>query len=187
VSSNGTVRYYRCSARAGDRSCDAHFVRAEVAEGEFGKWIGSLVLPPDWREAIAATREVSIVGDNKQERLKVAHDRLRKLYTWGDMDEDEYQTESTRIKAEMATVVQPSESSMEAVATALGDLAKSWGTATPERQSVVARLMLKEMTVRDGLDPEFVARAEIRPLLEVCSAPVAGGVYLYSGRLRYIA
>jgi DNA invertase Pin-like site-specific DNA recombinase len=187
VSSNGTVRYYRCSARAGDRSCDAHFVRAEVAEGEFGKWIGSLVLPADWREAIAATRDV-VPADNKQDRLNVALARIRKLYTWGDMEEDEYQTEAARIHAEMATVVQPSESTMEAVAVALGDLAKSWGTATPERQSVVARLMLREMTVRDGLDPLFVARAEIRPLLEVCSVPrVAEGVYVYSDRLRYSA
>jgi DNA invertase Pin-like site-specific DNA recombinase len=188
MSSNGTVRYYRCSARAGDRSCDAHFIRAEVAEGEFGKWIGSLVLPPDWREAIAATREVSAQGDNKQDRLNDHLIRLRKLYAWGEMEEDEFRAEAERVHAEMATVVQPSESTMEAVVVALGDLAKSWGTATPERQSAVARLMLKEMTVRDGLDPLFVARAEIRPLLEVCSSPrVAEGVYVYSDRLRYSA
>jgi DNA invertase Pin-like site-specific DNA recombinase len=189
ASQNAKVRYYRCRARTGDRSCTAPYARAEHAELAFAKWIGSLHLPADWREAIAGTREVSNVGDNKAERLTATLARIKKLYAWGDMEEDEYRAESARVKAEMAAVVQPSESSMEAVAAALGNLAESWATARPERQSAVARLMLSEIVVRDGQATlPFVARAEIKPLLELCSAPrVATDGYVYSDRLRYSA
>lgn len=189
MSSNGTVRYYRCQARVGDGSCVARYARADAAEKTFTDWLGSLALPADWRQAIAATREEPSPADDKAGRLNERLARIRKLYAWGEIHEDDFREEAARIHAELAEVAVPSESSMEAVATALGDLAKSWASAPAERQATVVRLMLKEIEVCDGaVKLPFVARAEIRPLLEVCSAPaVATGVYLYADALRYSA
>jgi hypothetical protein len=93
------------------------------------------------------------------------------------MPEDEYRAESQLAHAELAAVAEPSPSSMEEVAAALGDLARTWANASPERQQAVARLMLKEIVVRNGQVAVFMARAEIRPLLELC---VDASVELYA-------
>jgi len=168
--SNGHSRYYRCRSRAADRSCAAPFVRADVAEGAFADWIGALTLPPDWREAIAETRVPVAEGDAKRERLNERLARLRNLYAWGEMHEDEYRAETQRVHSELAEVAEPSPSSMEEVAAALADLARTWANASPDRQAAVARLMLKEIVTRNGQVAVFMARAEIRPLLDLCVA-----------------
>ena len=168
--SNGYSRYYRCRARASDRSCIAPFVRADAAEGAFTSWIGSLTLPPDWREAIAETRAPAAEGDAKRERLNERLARLRNLYAWGEMPEDEYRAEAQRVHSELAEVAEPSPTSMEAVAAALVNLARTWASASPDRQAAVARLMLKEIVTSNGQVAVFMARPEIRPLLDICVA-----------------
>jgi hypothetical protein len=168
--SNGYSRYYRCRTRAADRGCAAPFVRADTAEATFSEWIGSLTLPPDWREAIAGTREPAAETEDKRGRLTEHLARLRKLYAWGEIPEDEYRAEAQRTHAELAEVVEPSPSTMEEVAAALADLGRTWAGASPERQASVARLMLREIVTGDGGIVAFVARAEIRPLLDVCVA-----------------
>ena len=186
--SNGFSRYYRCRAHADDGSCAAPFVRADAAEGAFAAWIGSLSLPADWRNAIAETREPAAQADGKRERLTERLARLRNLYTWGEVPENEYRSEAQRIHTELAEVAEPSPSSMEAVAAALGDLGRSWTNARPERQMAVARLMLKEIVVRNGQVAVFVARAEIRPLIELCSGPrVAVSPYFSADNAGYTA
>lgn len=185
--SNGHARYYRCRARAEDRSCTAPFVRADSAEGAFGEWIGSLALPSGWREAIAATREPSIPAEDRRGKLEERLARLRKLYTWGELPEDEYRTETLRIHAEMGEIAVPSPSTMEEVAAALVDLARTWASASPERQQAVARLMLREIVVSKGQVAVFMARAEIKPLLELCASRVPASVDLSADILRYTA
>ncbi len=177
--SNGFSRYYRCRTRAADRSCAAPFVRADGAEGAFVDWIGSLTLPPDWRDAIAETRQPAAEADTKRERLDERLARLRNLYTWGEMHEDEYRAEAARVHSELAEIAEPSPSSMEEVAGALTDLARTWENASPDRQAAVARLMLKEIVTRNGEVAVFMARAEIKPLLDLC---VATSPCLYADR-----
>jgi hypothetical protein len=59
---------------------------------------------------------------------------------------------------------------MEEVAAALVDLARTWANASPERQQAVARLMLREIVTSNGQVTVFMARAEIKPLLDLCVA-----------------
>jgi site-specific DNA recombinase len=165
--SNGYRRYYRCPTKGECGPCSAHHIRADVAEGAFAEWIGSLTLPPDWREAIARTRNRSVSTDRRP-RLEGQLARLQSLYVYGDMDDATYRAESAKVKAELAEVVAPVESSMEDVAARLADLGAGWSKATPASQSVVARLMLREIVVTDGAVCAFVGRAEIKPLLEMC-------------------
>lgn len=164
---NGYSRYYRCRARASDRSCVAPYIRADAAEGAFASWIGALTLPSDWREAIAETRE-PVEADDRRERLTMRLTRLRNLYAWGELPEDEYRAETQRIHTELAEVAEPSPSTMEEVAAALVDLGRTWANASPERQSAVARLMLRGIVTRNGQVAVFMARAEVRPLLQMC-------------------
>jgi hypothetical protein len=102
------------------------------------------------------------------ERLK----RLRDLYSWGDIAEDEYRRQTSEIRAAI-TVVRPGLAGLEAVAEALRDLGPAWRAADPDVQAAVPPLMLKSASVSKGRVSEWVVRAELRPLLELC-VPGAG-------------
>jgi hypothetical protein len=56
------------------------------------------------------------------------------------------------------------------VAEALRDLGPVWRSARAEVQAAVPPLMLKSATVADARISEWVVRAELRPLLELCVA-----------------
>lgn len=186
--SNGYSRYYRCSARAGDRSCTAPFIRADEAEGAFAEWIGSLRLPADWRTAIVATHEPDRGGEEKRRRLNERLARLRNLYSWGELAEAEYRAESAKAKAELAEVVEPSLAGMGELADRLLDLGASWSSAPADAQAAVARLMLREIIVQSAKVIAFVARPEVRPLLELCLRErVAGDGRLYADIIRSTA
>lgn len=179
---NGYTRYYRCSERAKTRLCLAPLIRAEDAEAVFADWIGSLRLPPDWREAIAKTSTPDAPADDRRERLTGRLERLKKLYSWGDIDEAAYRDEVAKVRSDLSEVVVPSAASMADIAERLADLGNGWSRATPETQSAVARLMLREMVVRDAKVVALVARAEIRPLLDLC---VPADACHYAGSDQY--
>ncbi|NJD28481.1 MAG: hypothetical protein FIA92_09305 [Chloroflexi bacterium] len=107
-------------------------------------------------------------GEAKRSRLEERLARLRNLYTWGEIAEDEYRTESARVRAEIAEVVEPSMAGMDELAERLRDLGSRWASAAPDAQAAVARLMLREIVVKDAFVVAFVARPEVRPLLELC-------------------
>ena len=166
---NRVTRYYRCAGRARFHVCDARAIRADVAEEQFASWIGSYRLPDDWRTAVAHTSFDRMKVDererqtNGQERVK----RLQKMYAWGDIDEAEYRRETTAIRSTI-TIVRPGLAGLEAVAEVLRDLGPAWRSASPEAQAAVPPLMLKEATVTNGRVGEWVVRAELRPLLDLC-------------------
>ncbi len=167
--SNGDRRYYRCVGRTLYGVCDAPLIRAENAEGAFANWISGYRLPDDWRKAIAETRLDRVKVDerdrqaNAEERLK----RLRDLYSWGDLPEAEYRRQVTEIRGAM-TIVRPGLAGLEVVASTLKNLGRTWRTAKPEAQALVPPLILKSAEVADGKVREWVVRAEIRTLLDLC-------------------
>jgi DNA invertase Pin-like site-specific DNA recombinase len=186
--SNGYSRYYRCASKARDRSCSQPFIRADVAEGSFADWLGSMTLPADWREAIAATHEPDTIDVTTRARLTERLARLRNLYGWGELPEDEYRAEVATARGELAEVAEPNVTGMDDLADRLRDLGHGWSTAAADQQTAVARLMLREIVVKTGAVVAFVARAEVRPLLELCLPErVAGEHRHYADKRRHTA
>lgn len=179
------VRYYRCAGRYRFHVCDAPAIRADIAEEAFAGWIGGYQLPDDWRSAVARTSLDRLKVDERdhrkgaEERLK----RLRDLYSWGDIGEEEYRRQTSDIRASMV-VVRPGLAGLESVAEVLRDLGPAWRSASPEAQAAIPPLMLKSASVADGEVSEWVVRAELRPLLELC---VPTGANAWSCQLRYSA
>ncbi len=169
VANSAGTRYYRCSGRTLHGACDAPAIRAEAAEGDFALWIGGFRLPADWRKAIARTRLDRVIGDDRSRQANVDDrlKRLRDLYAWGDLPEEEYRRQTVELRSSV-TVVRPGIAGLEAVAEALRDLGPAWRSAKPEAQAAVPALLLKSAEVVDSQISEWVVKAEIRPLLEMC-------------------
>jgi DNA invertase Pin-like site-specific DNA recombinase len=165
----GETRYYRCHGRAMGTVCEAPSIRADIAERAFADFLSRYRLPVDWREEIARTRVTTIRTDeaDRQRRLTERLTRLRNLYSWGHIQEAEYRTAEREIRSELALVQMPTGASFEDVAIALERLGPAWASAEPGVQGAVPALMLHAGEVANG-KVEWVVRAELRPLLDLC-------------------
>ncbi len=160
-------RYYRCSKRADDGTCDARSIRADDAEATFARWLAAIRLPADWREAIARTRELEpdTSGRGKlEERLR----RLRDLYSWGDIAAAAYRAESTDVREQIALLSRPAPATIETVAKGLTRIGPHWLTAPPEQQARVVTSLLRAAVVEDGELVALVVHGELKPLVDLC-------------------
>ncbi len=176
-------RYYRCSKRAADGSCDAPSIRADAAEGTFARFLDVMRLPDDWREAWAQTHEPPVDTSGRQ-KLEARLSKLRDLYSWGDIDADEYRGEKAAVAQQIALLARPAPASMEAVAKGLTRIGRHWLTAPTDQQARLASAMLTEAVVDDRHLVALVFRAELRPLVELC---VPEALRLYADKRIYTA
>jgi hypothetical protein len=162
-------RYYRCSARASNRSlCDGSWVRADTVEDGFGEWLEGFVLPVDWREAIARQKEPA-PSEDKQGRLRAYLDRIKRLYEAGDKPWDEYVRERDETREKLAEHVPPDMVSLEALANVLGQIGPLW---REDREPSLPPLIVQRLVVKENRLAEIEVRASLRPLLEIaCVAP----------------
>jgi hypothetical protein len=151
--------------------CDAPSIRADKAEAAFAGWLASYRLPGDWRAEIAklTAREARSGERDRRAVLSDRLKRLKKLYGWGDLTDDEYRTQAAEIKAEMGLVTMPQMSTMAAVAEALVDLSAAWSAVPPTMQAALPALMLKAAEVDNGQVVTWVVDAGLRPLLDLCT------------------
>ncbi len=166
---NGSVRYYRCGGRMMGTGCTAPHIRSEVAEGSFADWLDRLALPADWREAIARSRLTPARSEEetRRKRLEATLERMRNLYVWGELAEDRYRSETAQVKAELSLVTLPNVGSMESVASLLEEVGQVWRSVPVAVQSLLPRALLAYGEVKGGA-VAWMARAELRPLLDLC-------------------
>lgn len=165
---NGAQRYYRCPGRAEMGVCSALSVRAEIVEREFADWLNTFRLPKDWRTRIARLPDRDADADAKRRRaLEERLARVRQLFAWGDMSEEDYRREALTIRGEMGLVVRPNIGNVATVAAALESLGRKWLGVTGPARAVLPGLMLHELVVRDRRVSEWVVRAELRPLFDL--------------------
>lgn len=183
--SSRNVRYYRCVGRTWYGICTASAVRAEVVEAAFAAWLGSYRLPDDWREAIArsSVREARTNERDRQATLEQRLARIKKQHEYGLIEDDDLRSKVADIKGQMAVMAKPSIPALESVAAALADLGSAWAyTEDAEAKAALPPLMLKAAEMRPG-GVDWIVRAELRPLLELCGVPSAPSLTV--GELEY--
>jgi len=174
---NGLTRYYRCVGRALGTGCEAPFLRAADAEDSFALWLDHLTLPDDWRVRIARSQLDGPRTDEaaRRERTEARIARLRNLYLWGDLSEDDYRAQSAEARADLAVTAMPNVESMETVAGLLADVGRTWREAPAAAQGLLPRALVAVGEVK-GKTVEWSARAELRPLLDLC-VPDGGSLH----------
>jgi hypothetical protein len=167
--SNGETRYYRCTGRTQGTGCTAPHVRSEPLEESFALWLDRLELPDDWRERLAHSQVDGPKADEAARRVKAETRlaRLRDLFLWGDLTEDDYRAQSASLRSELAVIAMPNVASMEAIAALLEDVGGAWRMAPVGAKSLLPRALIAHGEVRDG-GVEWHARAELRQLLDMC-------------------
>ena len=166
--SSARHRYYRCGGHLAG-VCEATTVRADAVESKFADWLDSIRLPAGWREELAHLEVRAIVADegDRQRKIEEQIGRLRRLYAWGDMEEGDYRTQVAQLKSEAGVMVKPDISNVERIAEALEEVGRSWRRLPLDRRRELPGRLIRSIAVVDGEFTEFLARPELKPLLEL--------------------
>lgn len=180
-------RYYRCSARASNRSlCEGSWVRADTLEDGFADWLDGFVLPEDWRQVIAS-QDRPKPAEDKQAKLRSYLERIKRLYLAGEMEWEEYDAERTKTKEKLAEHLPPDMVSLEALADVLAHIGPLWRA---DREPSLPPLIADRLVVKENRLAEIEVRASLRPLLEIACRQTptrltAHGRY-YTPTIRYV-
>lgn len=82
---------------------------ADEIEKQLGGFFSAMTLCDDWKAEIV--RRLDTVdpeqSENHRVRLELQMKRVKKLFMWGDITEDEYRLELTRLPARLAEMKPP--------------------------------------------------------------------------------
>jgi site-specific DNA recombinase len=165
---SGKYRYYRCGGRLAG-VCEARHARADLAEEAFADWLEEIRLPPDWRKTVARMEVRSVVAGEKDRVAKIEEQltRLRNLYAWGDISEADYRDQTSTLKAEQGVMVKPNIANVEQIADALANVGSAWASMPEERRRDLPGRLLRSIIIERGEVSTFVARPELKPLLDL--------------------
>ncbi len=168
-----TPRAY-CYSRTQGLNCDQRSVPASLYEEQVSQWLGELVLPDDAVEkALAQYAEDSKkVGkpENERKRLELRLERLKELYSWGDIDRSVYQRERDQIQQQLRTLAPERQRrhSVKKLVDFIKRISTVWSVATPvERNQLLGRIVEK-IVVKDGQVIDIVPRPDLSFMMRAC-------------------
>ncbi len=151
VTTSDNIHYYSDTSRTHQVACSTSgslTVRSQRVIEQFGEVLGSILLPPSWRQAIAelcqeAAEEKENVERVRQRRTELENEQQRVVtdFIKGVISEEELDATMEAIRAELATFPIPEMCSGEertqaalSVGETLGTLAEYWREATAEER-----------------------------------------------------
>ncbi len=167
-------RYYRehkesrslgiCPAMGGSIPCD-------VADGQVGEIITSLVLPNDWLDQALARLSLKDEVERVKERRQHVEERLRRLgqiYLDEVIPEGDYRYQKRTLELELGSLVMPEVDAMKEAAKLLQDLPRLWEGATVDERRRLLMAMLDAVYVdtKHNLVVGVKPKASFRPLLD---------------------
>ena len=136
----GRARIY-CRDRVKKGDCPNRGTFLDVYEDQVLEYLRKFVIPEDYRERIMALYRGLEAEEESSTQVRVELEgrlvRLRKLFEWGDIEEDTYLADSTEIKEELANLapVNRNVDVMEQLEAFLLDVSKAWIAPLPNSRT----------------------------------------------------
>jgi site-specific DNA recombinase len=156
------------AARCAQRSTFLDCYEAQIAEH-----LALFTLPADYRRQILALHAAERRdGDDREARrtqLEGRLARIKELFGWGDMEREVYRVERDRLQQELASLRDDDSAGtiIEAVAILLADIKAAWCDATQEQRNGLARLLFREVRIRDREVVALVPAPEFVPFFRI--------------------
>ena len=166
-SQNGKRRMF-CHNRNKGWECQQRSALLEVYEYQIDKYLENFHIPEDYQtriiEAHRKLQDAYADGQAERTKLIVRFERIKKLYSWGDLKEEEYLKEKDDINKELQLLTLPEEKSkvLEQLAEFLMNVSEAWKVADQEHRNGISRQLFEEIWVKD----KQVVAVKPRPELE---------------------
>jgi len=172
VSHAGKKRLF-CYNRSKGWKCPQKSALLEVYEYQIEKYLETFRLPEDYQAKILeAHKKLQATYDESEKeraRLKEQLERLKKLFTWGDLTEEEYVKEKkmTLRQLEALTPAELKSKALDRLAEFLKNIAKAWKEANQEQRNKLARQLFDEVWVKDKQVVAVKPRSELKPFFQL--------------------
>jgi site-specific DNA recombinase len=135
-----------------ERTCLQRMVRADTLEEQVAAYLDRFRIPEDYPPKVLALLRARQTGDADMKRatLEKAQARLKDLYVWGHLSEDDYKAQERAIRLELARLRPPAEwLDMERAVYYLGHIDELYAKASPRLRQRFLTEVLEQVRVRD--------------------------------------
>ena len=187
--SHGDRRYK--DMQAARRVCPGpQLTDAQKIETELGHYFAAVTLPEDWRERIMQMfADNADAARNEKQRRALVNElaRARKLYIAGDLTDEQYHTEKTRIQTQLDAVQPVALPDLDKAAALLSSIGAIWQQATDTERTNIARALLEKVWIKQNKIVALEPRAtfyDLFQMLEIQTPPDEsdGGMHLRERR-----
>ena len=109
--------------------------------------------------------------DNTNEeraRWEAQLDRIKKLYKWGDISEEEYRRERQAVqKGMVALAPETRQTNLDKLAEFLTNIGEAWRAASAEQKNKLARTLFQEIWIKDNQVVAVKPQPELEPFFEL--------------------
>jgi DNA invertase Pin-like site-specific DNA recombinase len=163
----GRTRAY-CRNRARGSGCQNRGTFMETYEQQVMEYLREFSIPDDYQRKLldlyADVQRLESDDESKRRELAARLERLKKLYTWGDLAEADYLAQRRQITAELDRL-EPSTSNgapVEKLAEFLRNVATAWEEASQELRNRLGRQLFEAVWVRNDKVVAVRPRPELR-------------------------
>ena len=162
--------YNRAQRRA---DCPAKSAPLDLYEEQIGLYLTTFRIPEDYQAAILTEhgrlQSSYDRADSERDSLKARMERLKKLYAWGDISEEDYLQEKRRIERQLQSLAPRDDYSqvLRRLATFLRDVSRAWAGASQEQRDRLLRQLFDEVWIQDDRVAAVRPRTEFEPFFKL--------------------
>ena len=167
----GRVRLV-CNGRIKTGDCSQPSTFLDIYEQQLLAYLKAFHIPEDYQQKIldAHQKLQSVCDAEKQKSLLEARlKRLKELYKWGHVTQDEYLAEYREIENELKglTPLKGGNEAMDRLASFLKDISLAWESASQEQRNKLACCLFEAIWIKDKKVVAVTPRPEFKPFFEL--------------------
>ena len=162
-----------CNTRIKRGGCSQTSARLDIYETILLDYLEAFHIPEDYQQRlIDAQRQLNRAyadSELRKRQLTTMLERLMDLYKWGDIDREQYFTESREIEAEVKALTSPTDDSvvLEKLAHFLRDIPQAWREAGDEHRNKLARTLFDTVWIENQKVLGVTPRPELKPFFDL--------------------
>ena len=162
-----------CNTRLKRGECSQKSARLDTYEAQLQDYLQAFHIPDDYREKLLDLQQkLTSAYDDTADRLKqlnAAKNRLKELYTWGDITRSDYLSQSRGIDDEIQSMKRPQndDRSLGKLAQFLRDAALAWQEANQEQRNKLARTLFDGIWIEKQRVLGVTPRPELKPFFDL--------------------
>ncbi|MFC2002163.1 recombinase family protein [Chloroflexota bacterium] len=166
-------RRVACYNRSKGWDCSQTSGYLDIYESQIRYYLKEFHIPEDYRDRIIKSHQKinESPSDNEIERANMESrlQRLKDLYSWGDITRDQYITERDKITERLHADISSKQQNevLDKLADFLGDVSEAWDVASQEQRNRLCHCIFQEVWIRDKAVIAVRPQPELKPFFDM--------------------